>query len=548
MDGSHSDGALGKWEGKHRSGAATLMARKRSPVRGKSAQHAQRVSVPEPESLEPQPESALNMYLDAPIGLCSLDLDLRYIQINEWLAAVNGLAVSEHLGRTIGEVLPDVARSVEKQLRCVIKTGEPIEGTVEAETPAHPGIVRTFQHNFYPVRSHDGTVVGVSCAVQDVTERVAAKEALQWYQSMATASRDLMVFVDSTYTYRAVNQAYCDEHQRTREEILGHTVADVFGEDTFEASLKPYLDRCLSGEPVSFGLWWTSPRQGRRHVDARYDPFIESDGSVSGVAVNVRDTTDGRRTEEQHERSVAALEAANLELELFSASLAHDLRNPLLIVTNFSAHLAEELGDSLDHQLKDDLERIRSAGRHMMYTLEDLRDLADVTRGEISREEVDLSSLGREIVNDLSVLAPDRDVRFDVEPGITAVGDKTLLRILLTNLLQNAWKYTKLKDGPRIELGVDEDGSDGPTYHVRDNGIGFDNANREIIFQAFERLHTRQEFPGSGLGLATVDRIVRRHGGRVWAEGTLGEGAVFRFTLGPPSPDRRRVPRPSQNA
>ena len=513
------------------------MARKKSPVRGRSAQHAQRVSVPEPESLEPQPESALNVYLDAPIGLCSLDLDLRYVQINEWLAAVNGLTVGEHLGRTIGEVQPDVARGVEKKLRRVIKTGEPIEGTVEAETPAHPGIVRTFQHNFYPVRSPDGAVVGVSCAVQDVTEREAAKEALQWYQSMATASRDLMVFVDSTYTYRAVNQAYCDEHQRTREEILGHTVADVFGEDTFEASLKPYFDRCLSGEPVSFGFWWTSPRQGRRHVDARYDPFFESDGSVSGVAVSVRDTTDGRRTEEQHERSVAALEAANLELELFSASLTHDLRNPLLIVTNFSAHLAEELGDSLDHQLKDDLERIRAAGRHMMYTLEDLRDLADVTRGEINREEVDLSSLGREIINDLSALAPDRDVRLDVEPGITAVGDTTLLRILLTNLLQNAWKYTAPSEDAWIELGVTEPDSDFPTYHVRDNGIGFDNENREKIFESFERLHSRMEFAGSGLGLATVERVVRRHGGLVWGEGVPGEGAVFRFTLGSSSTD-----------
>ena len=330
----------------------------------------------------------MNVYLEAPIGLCSLDLDLRYVQVNEWLAATNGLAASEHLGRTIGEVLPDVARGVEKQLRHVITTGESIEAaTVEAETPAHPGIMRTFQHNFYPVRSPDGTVVGVSCAVQDVTEREAAREALQWYRSMATASRDPMVYLDSTYTYRAVNQAYCDEHQRTREEILGHTVADVFGKEMFETTLKPHLDRSLSGEQVSFDFWWTSPSRGRRHVDARYDPFFEADGSVSGITMNVRDTTDRRRTEEEQEQSVAALEAANLELELFSASLAHDLRNPLLIVTNFSAHLAEQLGDSLDHRLKDDLERIRAAGRHMMHTLEDLRDLADVTRGEISRQE-----------------------------------------------------------------------------------------------------------------------------------------------------------------
>ena len=386
--------------------------------------------------------------------------------------------------------------------------------------------------------------------VVEKSELAETVRALQWYRSMVTASSDLMVLVDPNYTYRAVNQAYCDEHGRLREDILGRTIAEVFGKKMFEKTLKPHLDRSLSGEHVSFAFWWTSPSRGRRHVDARYDPFFEADGSVSGITVNMRDTTDRRRTEEEQERSVAALEAANLELELFSASLAHDLRNPLLIVTNFSAHLAEELGDSLDDKLKDDLERIRAAGRHMMYTLEDLRDLADVTRGEISRQELDLSSLGREIFNDLSAPAPDRDVTLEVEPGITAVGDKTLLKILLTNLLQNAWKYTEPRNDSRIELGVveDEEGKgDGPTYYVRDNGIGFDNAHREVIFQAFERLHTRQEFPGSGLGLATVERVVRRHGGQVWAEGTLGEGAIFCFTLGPPSSDRRRVTRPSQD-
>jgi PAS domain S-box-containing protein len=493
-----------------------------------------------PEVLELQADDASNVYRDAPIGLCYLDLELRYVQINEWLAAVNGLTISEHLGRTIGEVLPDVARGVEKQLRRVIASGEAIEGgTVQAETPAHPGVVRTFEHNFYPVRSPDGTVVGVSCTVQDVAERESVKEAFRWYRSMATASRDLMVFVDPTYRYRAVNQAYCDEQRRTPEEILGHTVADVFGKETFEGTLKPHLDRCLKGEHVSFDFWWTSPSRGRRHVEARYDPFFEADGSVSGVAVNVRDTTDRKEIEEQHERSLAALEAANKELELFSASLAHDLRNPLLIVTNFSAHLEEELGDSLDEQLKDDLQRIRGAGRQMMHILEDLRDLADVSRGELTREEVDLSSLAREIVDDLSALAPDREVTLEAEPGITAVGDKTLLRILLSNLLQNAWKYTRPSDDARIELGVEEHESDGPIYYVRDNGIGFEPASREIIFRAFERLHTQGEFPGSGLGLATVERIVRRHGGRVWAEGAPGKGAIFRFTLTPPATDRR---------
>ena len=204
----------------------------------------------------------------------------------------------------------------------------------------------------------------------------------------------------------------------------------------------------------------------------------------------------------------------------------------MLIVTNFSHHLHESLGDLLGPEQEEDLQRVLTAGQHMMHIIDDLRDLADVNRIEIRRVEVDLSSLGREIIDDLRALVPERDVGFEVEPGITAVGDKELLRILLTNLLQNAWKYTGPSNDARIELGVADNGSDVPTYYVRDNGVGFDNTNREVIFRVFERLHTRADFAGTGIGLAIVERIVGRHGGQIWAEGVPGEGAVFCFTLG----------------
>ena len=238
------------------------------------------------------------------------------------------------------------------------------------------------------------------------------------------------------------------------------------------------------------------------------------------------------------ENIVRELEAANQELQAFSDALAHDLRSPLLIVTNFSHQLHETLGNALTDQQKDDLQRIRAAGLHMVHIIDDLRDLSDVNRAEITRSEVDLSSLARGIIDDLCVLVPDRDVTFEAEPGIKALGDRTLLKILLTNLLQNAWKYTAPKEDAWIELGVAENEGDAPTYYVRDNGIGFDNENHELIFEAFQRLHTRTEYAGSGLGLATVERIVRRHGGRVWGEGVPGEGAVFRFTLGSSSTDQ----------
>ena len=261
------------------------------------------------------------------------------------------------------------------------------------------------------------------------------------------------------------------------------------------------------------------------------DKADELDAVASGLNVVSEELEAGVVQRSRLEEVVTQLEVANKDLEAFSASPAHDLRSPLLIVTNFSHYLRESLGDSLNEQEDEYRQRIWTAGHHMIHIVDDLRDLADVNRIDVRRADVDLSGMAREIINDLRVLVPDRDVRFTSDPKIMAVGDQSLLRVLLTNLIQNAWKYTGRSDGAWIELGVAEDEGDVPTYYVRDNGIGFDNVNRDVIFQAFERLHTRAEFAGSGLGLATVERIVRRHGGRVWAEGTPGEGAVFRFTL-----------------
>ena len=357
-----------------------------------------------------------------------------------------------------------------------------------------------------------------------------------------------MIFVDSTFTYQAVNQAYLDEHRLAEKDVIGYTVAEVLGEEVFEKTLRRHYERCLAGEQLILAGWWDSPARGRRHVDAQFDPFIGPDGKVAGMVIHSRDTTERELVEDQLKRSVVELEVANQELKAFSDALAHDLRSPLLIVTNFSHQLRDALAPSLDEEHLDDLKRIASAGLHMTHIIDDLRDLADVNRSEIGREEIDLSELGRQIIDDLQTLTPDRDVRFEVEPGIKASGDRTLVTILLSNLLQNAWKYTAHGHDAWIELGVVEDEDEGPIYHVRDNGIGFDNASKEIIFQAFERLHTRVEYSGSGLGLATVQRIVHRHRGRVWADGSLGEGAVFRFTLEPPGikpteGERRRVER-----
>ena len=480
----------------------------------------------------------------APGEFYILDVNSAARTSAEW----RGIPEEDVIGRNIADVFPGVGAAGQLDAYEQALANQDVVDLGEVASDDSEALSGVFSLCIVPLDDSRLLITGES-----VTSRVGelnqAQTAFHWYEAMVTASSGLMVFVDATYTYQAVNQAYCDEHRLAREEILGHTVADVFGEETFDTTMKPHLDRCLLGEEVTFDFWWNSPSSGRRHVYARYAPFFETDGSVSGVLVEVRDKTEQTQIEQHHERSVAALEAANQELEAFSDSVAHDLKNPLLTVTQFSEYLDEAVGEVLTEQLQGYLQRIRAAGRHMTHIIDDLRDLADLTRAEVSQERVDLSSLGHEIIEELRALVPDRDVTFEAEPGITTVGDRALLRILLTNLLQNAWKYTGPSGDARIELGVEEDETDVPIYYVRDNGIGFEDSDRERIFRAFERLHTEAEYAGTGLGLATVMRIVRRHGGRAWAEGVPGQGTILRFTLEPepidPRRDDRRVNRPA---
>ena len=240
------------------------------------------------------------IYRTSPMGMALLDRNLKYVRINDKLAEINGLEAAEIVGRTLREVIPDLADDLEPVLRGVLATGEPVvDGEVSGVTRAGPGVKRFFRHSFHAVRGVDGRIEGVSVLVNEVTELRGAEEDLRRYESMVSASSDLMVFVDPTYTYRAVNQAYCDAQQKTREEILGHTVAEVVGEKLFETQMKFRLDRCLLGERVNFALRWDSPGRGWRHVDATYDPFYNADGSVAGVLVDVRDATDRELVEEQ---------------------------------------------------------------------------------------------------------------------------------------------------------------------------------------------------------------------------------------------------------
>jgi signal transduction histidine kinase len=233
------------------------------------------------------------------------------------------------------------------------------------------------------------------------------------------------------------------------------------------------------------------------------------------------------------EQRTAELVAANKNLEAFTYSVAHDLRSPLRALSGYSEALMEDYGDRLDETGRWYTERIQAATERMGALIEDLLNLSQVSRADLSLGPVDLSTEVAAIAGELQAREPGRRVRFDLQDGVWVNADRTLIRTVLQNLVENAWKYTAKRDGATIEFGTTaaEDGR--VCCYVRDNGAGFDPAFGGRLFQPFQRLHAVTEFPGTGIGLASVRRIIERHGGRVWAEGAVGRGATFYFTLNP---------------
>ena len=267
---------------------------------------------------------------------------------------------------------------------------------------------------------------------------------------------------------------------------------------------------------------------------------------LSGLAVSlllfattlmlIRSRVRAERTSRDLEEANRELESTNRELEAFSYSVSHDLRAPLRSMDGFSQILLEDYADDLDEEGKDYLDRVRAASQRMGHLIDDLLGLSRVARGSLNRERVNLSSLVEEVAEGMREVGSGRKVEFSVQKGLEVWGDPQLLRVALENLIGNAWKFTQREPEGKIEFGLDEELSRRgrvPVYYVSDNGAGFDMSYADKLFGAFQRLHAAEEFEGTGIGLATVQRVVRRHGGRVWAEGEVGRGATFYFTLRP---------------
>jgi len=249
------------------------------------------------------------------------------------------------------------------------------------------------------------------------------------------------------------------------------------------------------------------------------------------------DVTARQAAEQRVIDRTTALEAANRELEAFSYAVSHDLRAPLRSINGFSQALLEDAAARLDEQDKDYLTRIRGATQRMAQLIEALLALSRITRPELQREDLDLSAMAKAIAVDLQGQEPMRHVAFVIAEGLRATGDPRLLRVGLENLLGNAWKFTAKRPQACIEVGRLRQPDGILAFFVRDNGAGFEMAYADKLFAPFQRLHRTAEYEGTGIGLATLQRIIYRHGGRTWAEGAVDQGATFYFTLGKSASD-----------
>ncbi|HEX8713470.1 MAG TPA: ATP-binding protein, partial [Terracidiphilus sp.] len=272
-------------------------------------------------------------------------------------------------------------------------------------------------------------------------------------------------------------------------------------------------------------------RDGRSIVvESRWSLQRDHHGIPTNILEICRDITQRKKLEDSLRQRTGELENAVAELEAFSYSVSHDLRAPLRSIDGFSHIVLDEYRDKVDAEGQDCLRRIRLASQNMGQLIDALLQLSRVMRGELLREPVDLSMLALSTAAVVHRTEPSRRVRFHIASGLQVPGDRRLLGVLLQNLLQNAWKFTAHNPEPLIEFGSTH--KDGKTaYYVRDNGVGFDMTYVNKLFTPFQRLHARDQFDGTGIGLATVKRIIKRHAGQVWAEGAVGKGATFYFTL-----------------
>lgn len=424
----------------------------------------------------------------------------------------------------------------------------------------HPdGSVTILESWGTPITGPDGRVEHVIVVGADSSERKAGEQTIRAQAALLDLAPDAILTLDldgritswntgAEHTYGFAGSAVVGRLSRellgtSSSEPLAAIMATVAATGHWEGEL---AQRRADGRAIIVESRWAA----QRDPAGRLTGFLKVDRDITARKAAERElrvkseqlAALNATLERQVAQRTARLERANRDLETFAYSIAHDLRTPLRGLSGFAEALVEDYGDRLDETGREYAGRIQAASHRMAELIDDLLELARVSRAEVSLEPVDLSAEAAAIAEEVRAGYPGRLVRVTVQAGMLATADRGLIRVVLRNLFDNAWKFTARSEDARVEFGTSRTADAAACYVVRDNGAGFDPAYAGKLFQPFQRLHRAAEFPGTGIGLASVRQIIERHGGRTWAEGAVGGGAAFYFTLGAGTVPRQRDP------
>jgi PAS domain S-box-containing protein len=470
----------------------------------------------------------------ATVGMCLTGLDGTITQVNPALTILLRTTRDKILGQNLISFVDADDRDLFSQLLKDLASGSPRIPETELRLSPPSGHHLWVSAAAALVRDSQEQPLFAVWQLQNVTQRRLALEALRESNNRTNrileSIAEAFIAYDSEWRYTYINETAARWLDRPIEDLIGRRLWDVY----------PGLIGALLHATFQEAAGRRQPVQFEEYFETK-DVWLEIRAypTKEGMSVFFHDVTERHRAQEEIRRlnerlqhQTADLKAMNAELEAFSYSVSHDLRAPLRSIAGFSRALEEDCGANLSAEGLDYIDRIRRAAGRMGQLIDDLLNLSRVTRAELHFEPVDLATIAREIIEDLRIGDPARAGTMTVRLPMAALtyGDPRLLRIVMENLLSNAWKFTSQTEHPEIEFGIEmRDGRS--VYYVRDNGAGFDMIYAKKLFAPFQRLHSANEFPGTGIGLATVQRIILRHGGKCWAESSPGNGATFYFTV-----------------